>query len=108
MLNPQTDAMKQELADKRLFQAAQDAAYRYVDGMFSRNVYPAEADLRQLRKFDEELADDGCDPEAILRMLDAVGSPNTLQQTGARYFGFVNGGALPVCLAVRDAQAAPG
>ena len=101
MPNPQTDAMKRELADKRLFQAAQNAAYRYIDDMFDRNVYPAEADLRRLRLFDEELSNGGCDPEAILQLLDAAGSPNTLQQTGARYFGFVNGGALPVCLAVR-------
>lgn len=61
-----------------------------------------------MREFDEALADGGCDPKPILRMLDTIGSPNILQQTGARYFGFVSSGVLPVCLAVRDAQAAPG
>ena len=29
------------------------------------------------------------------------GSANTLAQTGGRYYGFVNGGALPVTLAVK-------
>ncbi len=101
MKNTQIESIKQEIAEKRLFETAQSAAYRYLDGMFERHVYPTDRDLELLRSFDEELGEAGCDPETILHTLAACAGPNTVLQTGGRYFGFVNGGALPVCLAVK-------
>ena len=35
----------------------------------------------------------------MLALLDRVGSPATVVTTGGRYFGFVNGGALPASVA---------
>lgn len=101
MEKSQIERIKREIADKTLFETAQTAAYGYLDGMFERHVYPAEQDLELLRVFDEELGENGCDPQTILHTLAACAAPNTVQQTGGRYFGFVNGGALPVCLAVK-------
>ena len=101
MPDPQISNSKQELAGKALFTAAQDAAYAYMDTMFDRNVYPTDDSLRLLSAFDEPLGEAGCDPQELLRLLNTCGGPNTLMQTGGRYYGFVNGGALPVCLAVK-------
>jgi glutamate/tyrosine decarboxylase-like PLP-dependent enzyme len=45
------------------------------------------------------LPDAPTDPEQVLDILDAVGSPATVASAGGRYFGFVVGGTLPVALA---------
>lgn len=90
-----------ELEEKRIFDAARDAAFAYADGVRGRDVYPDTEALAGLRVFDEALPDGPGDALEILRQLDASGSPATVAQTGGRYFGFVNGGALPATLAVR-------
>jgi len=41
------------------------------------------------------------DPFLVLDQLQEIGAPAFVTQTGGRYFGFVNGGALPVGLAAR-------
>ena len=46
--------------------------------------------------------EEGTDPTAVVQLLDQLGSPATTAQMGGRYFGFVNGGALPATLAVRQ------
>jgi hypothetical protein len=38
---------------------------------------------------------------AVLKMLETFGTPATVRSTGGRYFGFVNGGVLPVAAASR-------
>ncbi|HZG65137.1 MAG TPA: aminotransferase class V-fold PLP-dependent enzyme, partial [Herpetosiphonaceae bacterium] len=43
--------------------------------------------------------DEPDDAEAVLRLLDEVGSPATTAMAGPRFFGFVIGGSLPVTLA---------
>ena len=57
--------------------------------------------LPGLRHFDEPLPDHSGDPTSILAQLHEHGSPATTAQSGGRYFGFVNGGVLPVALAAR-------
>jgi glutamate/tyrosine decarboxylase-like PLP-dependent enzyme len=37
--------------------------------------------------------------QAVLDLLDRIGSPATMATAGGRYFGFVNGGALPASVA---------
>lgn len=41
----------------------------------------------------------GTDPDVVLSQLDELGSPATTAMAGARFFGFVIGGALPAALA---------
>lgn len=90
-----------EFADKAIFDAARDAAYRYLDGIATRPVFPAPASLAALEDFDESLPDRPGDAAEILEQLDRQGSPASVAQIGGRYFGFVNGGVIPACLAVR-------
>jgi glutamate/tyrosine decarboxylase-like PLP-dependent enzyme len=59
-----------------------------------------------LQKFHEPFPQSGCDAEKILAMLDEIGSPATVATTGGRYFGFVNGGALPASMAANWLAAA--
>jgi glutamate/tyrosine decarboxylase-like PLP-dependent enzyme len=79
-----------------------DAAARarsYVAGIAGRRVAPDLSAVAALDAFDVPFPDDGTDPAAVIAMLDKIGSPATVATTGPRYFGFVNGGTLPVGVA---------
>jgi glutamate/tyrosine decarboxylase-like PLP-dependent enzyme len=54
-----------------------------------------------LAVFVEDLPENGAETLEILRLLCNYGSPATVAQTGGRYFGFVNGGAVPAALAAK-------
>src|SRR5204863_3847263 len=77
--------------------AARAAAY--LRGVHARRVSPAPADVDALRAFEAPLQDQPLAPRDVVEQLDALGSPATVTTTGGRYFGFVNGGALPASLA---------
>ena len=77
--------------------AARAAAY--LRGVRERRVSPHEASLDALRAFDAPLQDQRVAPRAVVAELDALASPATVTTTGGRYFGFVNGGALPASVA---------
>ena len=95
------ESVSKPLRNKLIFEMAKEYAFDYMDGIPERNVYPKEVDLLKLKSFYEPLPQIGTDEEEILSTLHLNGSPNTLAQTAGRYFGFVNGGALPVTLAVK-------
>jgi glutamate/tyrosine decarboxylase-like PLP-dependent enzyme len=84
---------------RKLLAMAAERAIRYVEGVNERRVGPDKADLAALARFDEPFPEMPCDPTEVLGMLDEWGSPATTATTGARYFGFVNGGVLPASLA---------
>ena len=74
-------------------------AVGYVSRAHGKRVFPEDRALADLDVFDEPLPGAPTDPGEVLALLDRVGSPATVAQTGGRYFGFVNGGVLPVGLA---------
>ena len=74
-------------------------AARYIAGLPERRVAPLPEDLARLHSLGGALPDEPGDPQAVLALLDEIGSPATIASTGGRYFGFVIGGALPATLA---------
>ncbi len=94
-------AQLNDLTSRRPFDLAQTRAYAYLDGIDGRPVFPTKAALGDLARFDEALPQTGAPAEEVVRLLDTYGSPATVAQMGGRYFGFVNGGALPAPLAAK-------
>lgn len=82
-----------------LLENAARRATAYLDGLGKRAVAPSPEAVINLGAFDHSLPEGLDDPEAVLRLLDDVGSPATMAMAGPRYFGFVIGGSLPVTLA---------
>jgi glutamate/tyrosine decarboxylase-like PLP-dependent enzyme len=78
---------------------AVERAERYVREIGSRRVAPAPDDVAALAKFKEKFPETGSSPREVVRILDELGSPATVANAGGRYFGFVNGGALPASMA---------
>lgn len=95
------DQMRREMAEKTLFRRAQDLAFCYSETVDTRRVYPDAEALAGLATFDEPMPQRPGDAMSVIDMLDSVGSPATTAQMGGRYFGFVNGGSVPVGLAAR-------
>jgi glutamate/tyrosine decarboxylase-like PLP-dependent enzyme len=93
--------MFRELVLKEVFETAKQSAYSYADSALGRRVYPAAAAIDQLGHFVEELPEHTGNGVEIIRQLHEYGSPATVTSTGGRYFGLVNGSALPVALAAR-------
>ncbi len=86
-------------ADKALFEQAAACAIEYMEGVRERPVTPAGGAIEGLSVFDEALQDVPCDAAEIVRLLATYGSPATVATTGGRYFGFVNGAAIPAAVA---------
>jgi glutamate/tyrosine decarboxylase-like PLP-dependent enzyme len=82
-----------------LLSVAARRAVAYLQGVAERRVAPSDSALRDLEQFVEVLPDSPSDACAVLDLLDRIGSPATVATAGGRYFGFVNGGALPASVA---------
>lgn len=76
-----------------------DRARRYLGTLPHRRVAPSREAVAALQAFDVSLPDTPTPAEALVDELDRVASPATVAIAGPRYFGFVNGGALPGVLA---------
>lgn len=87
--------------DEPLFHHAARMALDYSAAALTRNVYPTDAALAGLAAFDEDIPQEPQPAAAILEQLHTYGSPATCTITGGRYFGFVNGGAVPAALAAK-------
>ncbi|MEM7346515.1 MAG: aminotransferase class V-fold PLP-dependent enzyme [Chloroflexota bacterium] len=95
------EMMFAQLVEKSLFEQAKSYAYEYVDQVRDRSVFPSDEVLDQLAIFDEPVPQTPQSGEEILDLLNTYGAPATLPQTGGRYFGFVNGNAVPTALAAK-------
>src|SRR4051794_17202585 len=74
-------------------------ALTYLQTVGGRRVSPSGSALRDLAQFNEPLPEAPVDPLCVLDLLDRVGSPATVATAGGRFFGFMNGAALPVSVA---------
>lgn len=84
-----------------VYRAALEYGCAYLGGVPARQVAPTAEAIAALDAFDEPLPLQSAPAAAVLRQLHELGSPATTAQAGGRYFGFVNGGALPAALAAR-------
>ena len=84
-----------------LLDKARQFAGEYIDSLEERPVFPAEKSLRAMDALVEPLPENPSDPFLVLDQLQEIGAPAAVNQTAGRYFGFVNGGALPVGVAAR-------
>jgi glutamate/tyrosine decarboxylase-like PLP-dependent enzyme len=100
-MNKLQEELLNQQKSKKLLKQAQQAAFEYIDNIPHQRVFPDETSLEKLTVFDEPLPKVSSDPALLLELLNTVGSVNTVAQTGGRYFGFVNGNALPVTLATK-------
>lgn len=93
--------MLAEMKNKEIFEKAVHEGNKYLSEIFDRNVFPTEEALNELKKFEEPMPKDGIDANAIIEFLATYGAPATVAQVAGRYYGFVNGGVVPVGLAVK-------
>lgn len=82
-----------------LLKATAERAARYLAGLKDRDVAPTPEAIAALRRLDEPLPEQPTEPEAVVALLDELGSPATMASAGGRFFGFVVGGTLPASVA---------
>jgi glutamate/tyrosine decarboxylase-like PLP-dependent enzyme len=68
----------------------------YIEDVGSMPAFPSLRSIEKLSAFDEELPNGSSNPSDVLAFLNENGSTATTAQIGGRYFGFVNGGMLPI------------
>jgi glutamate/tyrosine decarboxylase-like PLP-dependent enzyme len=85
----------------KLLEMAKAESINYLMHVDSLPVFPSNDALTLLQHFDEELPTQQNNPIDTLKKLVAIGTRTTVNHGGSRYFGFVNGGILPIGIASR-------
>lgn len=76
-------------------------AKKYLDMQDVDHVYPPQSAIDNLEKLDTILQQESVDASEVLNLLDDIGSPATVKNTGGRYYGFVTGGSLPAAMCAK-------
>ncbi len=84
---------------RELLENAAQRALTYLESLDSRGAAPSPQAVARLKELDQPLPEVPQEPAKVLEMLDQICSPATMAMAGARYFGFVIGGSIPVTLA---------
>ncbi|MGH9929617.1 MAG: pyridoxal phosphate-dependent decarboxylase family protein [Pyrinomonadaceae bacterium] len=84
---------------RELLENTAQRAISYLEGLGDRSVAPTAEAVAKLAILHEPLNNEPTSPEQVIDLLDEVCSPATMAMAGARFFGFVIGGSLPVTLA---------
>jgi glutamate/tyrosine decarboxylase-like PLP-dependent enzyme len=71
----------------------------YMQAAPTRRVSPADGAVAQLDELHVPFPDSPLEVREVFERIDRIGSPATTTTTGGRYYGFVNGGALPATTA---------
>lgn len=95
------EKLRKEAENTELLEQAESYAADYIKSINRREVAPSPEAIDNMRAFEMELPEDGTGSSDILSLLHRYGSPATMGQTGGRYFGFVNGGVIPVSLGAK-------
>ncbi len=85
--------------DTTLLNDAAQRAIAYLRQARQRRVSPDPAAIAGLSALSFPLPSHPTAPDAVLECLDRAGSPATIASNAGRYFGFVNGAALPASMA---------
>ncbi|HEX5280230.1 MAG TPA: aminotransferase class V-fold PLP-dependent enzyme [Micropepsaceae bacterium] len=87
---------------RELLVEAANRAASYLERLDARAVRPSHQAIERLNDaLGMPLPTQPSDAAEVLAFLDDYGSPATVASAGARYFGFVTGGALPVTVAAQ-------
>ena len=89
------------LVDPDLLRDVAERCVAYLREASNRRVCPPDAALAPLRELAVPFPDSPLSPGEVVEWLDRIGSPATVTTTGGRFYGFVNGGALPASVAAR-------
>ena len=98
---PLQQALERELREKEILNQAKRYVFEYFDAVSDMDAVPIGKAKEALFQFDEPLPREPSAPDDVLRQLQLQGMQTVSAQGGGRYFGFVNGGILPVSLAAR-------
>jgi len=93
--------MLSQFADGAVFKRAAGYGAEYIAQSYDRAVAPEAAAQSALEAFREPMPTQMGNPEQIIDTLHELGSPGTMAQLGGRFFGLVNGSAIPTSLAAR-------
>src|SRR5215475_1765367 len=84
---------------QKVLNEAAERACDYLRAIRERHVGVPQEALNKLSLLGGRLSEHGEDPQAVLRLLDEIGSPATMASMGPRMFGGVIGGAFPISVA---------
>jgi len=99
MASPHLETSLLNASHLELLGLAARRAVAYLQCLPARRVAPSADAVRDLTHFADPLPESPPDPQSVIDLLDRVGSPGTVATAGGRYFGFVNGAALPASVA---------